>query len=361
MRAMFPDRFLVLVLAGLSADSASAGQTEPAFLSRAPQALALAFGSSDGTFHRLRQDCTTLAGSAANAVYYDTVVLGNPNNVELVLDVRTQPPGGDGSASCDVNRDTVMMAYADSFDPNAPSQNCIAYNDDAPSPNLDRCSRISGLAVPANGRVVVVVAAFSNGENYPYDLRFDGTALRTDVVFADGFGDAVLPATPATAYAAHVLSGQVVVDGVMAPIPQDSWVDGVLGAQGQFAGFAQIAPMTLSGMTDFGLLTTRLQWIDAGGGFGLAPVSGAASLSFAGMQLRLQSISLNGAPINIGGECRFSPVSWGMSGNSGATTIDVSDPQFSIPTTSDACGGFQAQLNSLFSGTLNSVDWRLDR
>ena len=43
MRAMFPDRFLVLVLAGLSADSASAGQTEPAFLSRAPQALALAF------------------------------------------------------------------------------------------------------------------------------------------------------------------------------------------------------------------------------------------------------------------------------------------------------------------------------
>ena len=95
MRAMFPDRFLVLVLAGLSADSASAGQTEPAFLSRAPQALALAFGSGDGTFHRLRQDCTTLAGSAANAVYYDTVVLGNPNNVELVLDVRTQPPGGD--------------------------------------------------------------------------------------------------------------------------------------------------------------------------------------------------------------------------------------------------------------------------
>ena len=89
MRAMFPDRFLVLVLAGLSADSASAGQTEPAFLSRAPQALALAFGSGDGTFHRLRQDCTTLAGSAANAVYYDTVVLGNPNNVELVLDVRT--------------------------------------------------------------------------------------------------------------------------------------------------------------------------------------------------------------------------------------------------------------------------------
>lgn len=351
----------ILAVIGAFISNAQAGQTERAFLSRAPQTLALAFGSGDSSFHRLRQDCSTLAGGGASAVYYDTVTFSNPNATAVTLDVRTQPPGGDGSASCDVNRDTVMMAYAGSFNPAAPTQNCIVYNDDAASPNLDRCSRISGVTVPANGSVVVVIAAYANGESYPYDLRFDGTALKSDTMFVDGFGDAVPVLPPATSYATHALSGQVVIDGVMAALPADSWVDAALGAQGQFAGVAQLAPITLSGTTDFGLLTTRFQWVDAAGGFGLAPVNAAASLSFSSMQLRLQSVSLNGTPIAIGGECRFSPVSWGMTGTSSASSIDVSDLQFSIPATNDGCGGFQAQLNSLFSGTSNSVDWQLAR
>ncbi len=348
---------LLVIVAG----AAHAGDSTSLFLSRAPQTLALALGSGDGTFHRLRTDCSTMAGNGASAVYYDTVTFLNATNVAVNLDLRTQPPGGDGTATCDTTSDTTMMAYSGSFNPAAPMQNCIAYNDDAASPSLDRCSRISGLNVPASGSVVVVVAAYANGDKFAYDLRFDGTSFADGRIFADGFGDTVPSFPPNSVYAAHAASGQIVVDGVVAALPADSWVDAILNDEGHFAGAAQLAPITLSGSTDFGLVTTRLQWVDLNNGYGTVPVNAAGALTFSGMELRLQSLSLNGSPFDIGGECRFSPVPWDLVGSSTATTIDLSDSQFTIPQTGDACGGYQAQLNSLFSGSSNSVDWHLAR
>lgn len=352
---------LALSLCALTS-TASAGDTPVFFLSSTPQTLALTLGSGDGSFHRPRQNCTELSGSGATQVNYDTVSVFNPNPVALSLDVRTQPPGGDGSATCDAARDTVMMAYSGGFDAALPLQNCIAYNDDAAgSPNLDRCSRISGVTVPAQGSVTLVVAAYANGDSYPYDLRFDGTTL-ADRLFADGF-DGTPPSLPSggTLYAAHAVSGQVDVGGVVAPLPPTSRVDAIIGAQGAFAGMAQLAPIALSGTTSIGLLGARLQWIDLGGGTGTAPVGAAATLQFPQMQLRLQSVTLNGAPVPIGGECRFSPVNWTMTGAGSASSIDVSAAQFTIPPSSDACGGWAAQLNNLFGGTDNGVQWSVQR
>jgi hypothetical protein len=272
--------------------------------------------------------------------------------------VRTQPPGGDGTAQCGENRDTVITVYDGVFDPAQSAQHCAAYNDDAHEPFLDFCSRVSNFEVPANGSVTVVVASYSGGQRFDYDLRFDGTI--GPEVFGSGFEEETVQRR-ATAFVARPVSGQVTVDGVIAPIPPDSWIDSVIGADGSFAGKAQLAPIILSGTTEAGPMQTRFQWIDTGSGVGSAPANGAASLSFTGMSLRLQWVTLNGLPVNIGGECRFTPIAWSMAGNSSATHIDVSDAQFTIPPTSDACAGFQGPLNNLFSGTINSVDWSVTR
>ena len=349
-----------LFLAGLASTSAAlAGDTAISFIVRPPAVLAAALGSGDATFNRLRQNCSTLSGSGTS-VHYDTVQFTNPTSAAMTLDVRTQAPGGNGTGTCGVERDTVMMAYSGSFNPAAPTQQCIGFNDDATSPNLDRCSRISGLVVAPQSTVVIVIAAFDNGQSFDYDLRFDGTAptQTADALFRTGFEDGEGALQPE---ASRSVSGQITIDAVVAPVAADSTMDRLLAPDGQYFGFLQLAPITLSGMSDLGPIQTRFQWFDASGGFGTVPASGAATLSYSGLQLRLQSVLLNGNPVPIGGECRFGPVSWSFTGQSSGGSIDVAAPSFTIPPTSDACGGFQAQLNGLFSGTSNAVELDIQR
>jgi hypothetical protein len=253
-----------LFLAGLASTSAArAGDTEISFIVRPPAVIAAALGSGDATFNRLRQNCSTLSGSGTS-VHYDSVQFSNPTSAAMTLDVRTQAPGGNGTGTCDVARDTVMMAYSGSFNPAAPTQQCIGFNDDATSPNLDRCSRISGLVVAPQSTVVIVVAAFDNGQSFDYDLRFDGTAptQAADALFRTGFEDGEGTLQPE---ASRSVSGQITIDGVVAPVAADSTMDRLLAPDGQYFGFLQLAPITLSGMSDLGpdpdpLPVVRRQW-----------------------------------------------------------------------------------------------------
>lgn len=111
--------------------------------------------AADPLFARPSQTCG--AGSAAPSHHYDAYWVRNPGSAPLTVDVAVAFDG-----------DGFLFWMDGDFDPDSPTANCLAANDDAGG---IRSSALTGLVVPPGEARVVVVSTFAtNGVIGPYTI-----------------------------------------------------------------------------------------------------------------------------------------------------------------------------------------------
>lgn len=359
MRTSFPSAarwsgFASLLLIAVSAP-ALATDSSVEWSVGAPQTMALGLGSGDPTFTRAAS-CGQLSATAT-AVHYDTVVVTNNGRRTGILDVRTRPHGGALNATCGTGRDTVLSVHAGaSFNPANATAGCIAHNDNEDGGTL--CSRISGVSVAPGKSVTVVVAGVDNDERFPYDLRFDGSVYGPDGIYIASF-------EPSESYVGKQLpaTGEFTVDTYPAPLAAGSRLDGGVDTNGAIRARLALAPAQLQDIaTGIGFITLRIQMWQNGSGTGQIAGNGAATYAANDLFLRLQHATVNGSPVDLGGNCQFGPIAWSLAGNSDANSIDLTQASYAIPPGSPAaCNGLGAQLNAIIAGSDNSVTLGLER
>ena len=320
-----------------------------------PQTMALGLGSGDATYTRAAS-CAQLSVTGT-AVHYDTVVVTNNGRRTGILDVRTRPHGGTLASTCSAGRDSVLAVYSGtSFNPASATTGCIAHNDNEDGGTL--CSRVSGISVRPGASVTIVVSGVDNDERFPYDLRFDGSQYGGDGIYIASF-------EPSESYVGKQLpaSGEFTVDAYPAPLASGSRLDGGVDTDGSIRARLALAPAQLQDIaTGLGLITLRIQMWQNGSGTGQIAGNGSAVYAANDLFLRLQHATVNGTPVDLGGNCQFGPITWSLAGNSDATSIDLTQASYTIPPGSPtACNGLGAQLNSIIAGTDNSVTLGLER
>lgn len=359
MRTLFPSAgrrpaFACLFLLACSAP-AFATDSNVEWSVGTPQTMALGLGSGDPTFTRTAS-CAQLSATGT-AVHYDTVVITNNGRRTGVLDLRTRPHGGALNATCGAGRDTVMAVYAGTgFTPANATAGCLAHNDNEDGSTL--CSRISGVSVAPGASVTVVVAGVDNDERFPYDLRFDGSLYGPDGIYIASF-------EPSESYIGKQLpaTGEFTVDTYPAPLAAGSRLDGGVDSDGAIQARLALAPAQLQDIaTGLGFVTLRIQMWQNGRGVGQIAGNGSATYAANDLFLRLQHATVNGNPVDLGGNCQFGPIAWSLAGNSDANTIDLTQASYTIPPGAPtACNGLGAQLNAIVAGSDNSVTLGLER
>lgn len=348
-------RVWAVLFAACAAPSVGATSSSVEWSYGVPQTMALGVGSGDSTFNRPGTGCGNLSPTGT-AVRYDVVTVSNIGPRAGVLDVRTQPIAGNGSAACSAVQDTVLAVYS-SFDPANPTANCLAFNDNVDGSTA--CSRLSNIPVARGASVTVVVAAATNAAAFPYDLRFDGSLYGGQTVFTAAF-------EPVERFVGRGMpaSGEFTVDGYPAPLAAGSRLDGdVANETGRTEGRFALAPVQLQDIaTNVGFITLRTQMWQNGSSAGQLAADNSATLTANDLFLRLQHATVNGAPVDIGGNCQFGPIQWSLTGNADAAAIDLAQASYVIPPgAADACNGFGAQLNGVVAGSNNSVTVSLER
>lgn len=332
----------LVAIATCFGQSANATDSGIALTRGAPQTVAGTLGAGDDTLQRLDQDCSTVSGTAT-AVYYDTVRVTNTGSQISRLDVRTQLPGDDGTATCGAEADTVLAVYVGPFSPADVTANCVVFNDDSAAPDLDHCSRVQALELGPGEEATVVVMGGANDASFAYDLRFDGSIFGHRILRAD-FEDDDAPETQGLA-----VGGGSTLHGYPIPMGAGSHFNGRVDGGGAIDGTLALSAKEISDVaTNFGLITLRSQFWHAGGTAGLIDAGGGTALEVEQLWFRLQSIEINGSPQPIGGDCAFGPMSWSLAGLADASLIDVLTPSFATPPMpADACNGYGATLNDL--------------
>jgi hypothetical protein len=342
-----------LLICGASAAHATDSGVEWSF--GVPQRMALGLGAGDATYHRVSGSCAQLSPTAT-AARYDTIVVSNIGRRSGVLDVRTRPLAGGTGSTCPASMDTVLTAYSGTFNPANASAGCLAINDDEAGGTS--CSRLSNLTIPAGGSITLVVAGADNDQRFPYDLIFDESRYGGDGIYLASF-------EPSETYVGRQLpaSGEFRVDGYPAPFAAGSRLDGGEDDAGVIRARLALAPVQLQDIaTNLGFVTLRLQMWQNGRGTGQAAPIGNASYGANDLFLRLQHATVNGNPVDIGGNCQFGPITWALTGNADAQSIDLTQASFTIPPgASTACNNFGTQLNAIIAGSDNSVTIGLER
>jgi len=340
--------FRFLAMAGLMGVSAAASATDSTveWSFGVPQTMALGLGGGDATGPGLAS-CTQ-ASPQRNASFQDRITVTNTGPRRALLDVRTQAMGGAAGAGCSAPVNTTMAVYS-SYSPAAPTANCLAFNDDAAQGST--CSRISNVSIAPGASVTIVVSSASNGEKFPYDLRFDGSVYSPSVFYASF--------EPVELYNGHGMpaSGQFTVDGYPAPFAAGSMLNGAVNpANGNIQGRLALSPVQLQDMaTNLGFVTLRAQLWQNGSGSGQL-TGGVASYGATNLFLRLQHATVNGAPVDLGGDCQFGPITWALTGNADADAIDLMQNGFVIPpVAANACNNLGGPLSSVVAGSDNTA------
>jgi hypothetical protein len=345
-------RFLALgLMAVASGVSATDSTVEWSF--GVPQTMALGLGAGDATGPGL-QSCSQ-ASAQRNASFQDRIVVTNTGTRRAELAVRTQPLAGNGNTVCPTGLDTTMAVYS-TYNPAAPTANCLAFNDNADNTTL--CSRISGVSIAPGASVTIVVSGASNGDRFPYDLRFDGSVYSPSIFYASF--------EPVELFNGHGMpaSGQFTIDSYPAPFAVGSMLNGAVDpSNGDLHGRLALSPVQLQDIaTGLGFITLRAQMWQDGSGDGVLAGNNTVTYGANNLYLRLQHVTVNGNAIDLGGNCQFGPITWSLAGNADAQSIDLMQASFVIPpVAANACNNFGAQLSAVVAGSDNSVTLSLDR
>ena len=224
-------------------------------------------------------------------------------------------------------------------------------------PDLDRCSRVRAFELAPGEEATIVVMGAANGDSFAYDLRFDDSVFGHRILRAD-FEDDDAPEPEGLA-----VGGGSTLHGYPIPMTADSHFNGQVDGTGAIDGTLALSATEISGVaTHLGLVTLRSQFWHAGDSIGLIGAGGSTAFEASQIWFRLQSIQINGTPMDIGGDCAFGPISWSLAGLADASLIDVLTPSFVIPPMpTDACNGFGATLNGLVAGDDHAVRLTISR
>lgn len=177
-------------------------------------------------------------------------------------------------------------------------------------------------------------------------------------VAAASFAAALVFATPALADVFPV-TGTITVNGSAGSLPSGTFANptydpttGVLST-GKFAFPQSSTTINVSGVGD---VTVVYQLSQTNTSTALVASDGTAAMTQVDAKIEIVSTTL---PISVV-PCRFSPILLDLAGTGSTTGLDLEDRSFTVPPTTDSCGGFKSQINSQLAGSNNSIAPHLD-
>ena len=178
-------------------------------------------------------------------------------------------------------------------------------------------------------------------------------------VVTASFAAALTFAAPARATNFPV-SGTITVNGNAGSLPSggtfgDSAYDSATGSLsvGHFTFPQSSVTFPLSG---FGNVTVTYQLTQTNTSTALVANDGTAAMTQVVTQLAIVSTTL---PLSVT-PCRFGPIALDLAGSGSSAGLDLEDRAFTVPPTTDSCGGFAGQINPQLAGSNNSIAPHLD-
>lgn len=105
-------------------------------------------------------------------------------------------------------------------------------------------------------------------------------------------------------------------------------------------------------------LTYQLSQTDTS--IGQVDGTGAVLFSNAAFSVQLINGNYSGVPAVFGPSCVFEPIDIVLAGSASPTGLDLTDPSFAIPPTTDDCNGWAGPMNGLVSTSSNSIHLQID-
>ncbi|MGB8635895.1 MAG: hypothetical protein WCD36_11540 [Rhodanobacteraceae bacterium] len=169
----------------------------------------------------------------------------------------------------------------------------------------------------------------------------------------------VFAVTQAAATQYPIGSGTVTINGSSEALP----AGGTFGDSSYDAGTGYLSPGKFAfpqATVANGDFTITYQLAQSDTSAALVGSNGNVGFTTASMQLSIVSASYLGFPVSVS-PCRFSPIAWGtLGGSASATGMHISNGIFTVPPTTDSCGGYQAQINDALAGNQNSITMVID-
>jgi hypothetical protein len=109
-------------------------------------------------------------------------------------------------------------------------------------------------------------------------------------------------------------------------------------------------------VSGLGNVTVNYQLTQTNTSTALVAGDGTAAMTQVVMQLEVVS-TLPPLPVT---PCRFGPIDLDLAGSASSAGLDLEDRSFTVPPTTDFCGGFASQINSQLAGNDNGIAPHLD-
>ncbi len=168
-----------------------------------------------------------------------------------------------------------------------------------------------------------------------------------------------LVATQAAATQYPISSGTVTIDGNTSPLPSG----GTFGDSSYDAGTGYLSPGKFAfpqATVQSGDFSITYQLVQTDTSAALVGSDGSVGFSTATMQLSIVSASYLGVPLSVS-PCVFAPIAWDtLGGSASGSGMQISNGIFTVPPTTDSCGGYQAQINGALTGNQNSIVMVID-